>query len=391
MHSIRRGCSAALKTTSRPAYALNCPHRAFSQCSPLRKGSLPSFLEPSSEDLGAALAKLNSKVLLPAQLSPDQRKLVFRPSNTARLEAESVEITLGDVTLPLEHINQRTDTPSRWGTIKTIVDSSETPEDWENVLRMLEGFEDASLHLSPARKCMIIRSLNNAGMQHLVLKALQRADKTGLRLRDEEIVLRVFTGFHEKALDAEWGAAETKKALGYAEQVIDLMEEKTHLGGKPVGPGDLRSNPVVIGALLELAAVRAKKHTEGKDVDGKVKKYAHRIMSAHTQDPSIMETHLSRARASIALNKFKSNHVKASTLNALKSEIISLIPLYIGIKTASQVLGADMPLAREAQTLAKTLLDTFTDAEKKLLGEEKKGFVITLDQFTSELKAAREV
>lgn len=247
---------------------------------------MPQFLEPSSPELSTLLSHLNSKVLLPEHLNKEQQDLVYKKENRARLEAEPITITLGNTTLPLEHIDRNRDQPSRWNTIRDVVKKSETAEDWENVLRMMEGFTEASVHLRPQWHEMIVRRMNQAGQQHLVLKALQRADKTGLKLVTEGVVSAVFKGLHDKAATSSWEKAETEKALSFAEQIVELMEAKEHMGGqrKHRQVEDYRTSPHVICVPAGLAAVRAKKHADGDDKDGKVKKYAGRLMNAISQN-----------------------------------------------------------------------------------------------------------
>ncbi|ORY19181.1 hypothetical protein BCR34DRAFT_595623 [Clohesyomyces aquaticus] len=341
MNSIRRSCQSAL-LNSQPLRPLsNGSRRAFSQCSACYRGSLPQFLEPSTPELATLLSKLNSKILLPAHLNHDQQLLVYKQENKAKLESEPINITLGEVTLPLEHIDRNRDCPSKRKTFKEVVALAETPADWENVLRMVQGFYDAGLEITPDRKEKVIRCLGEAGMHHLILKALQRSGDTGIKIKNgDELLWMVLRQMRLKA-SAEWEKEETKKALSLVEQIMELMENKDHLGGQDVLPGDLRANPLVIALPLELAAVRAKKHTEGQDKDGKVAKYALRLMKALEQDRWV-KTELPKELD--ALNAEKS-------FDALRA-MWRLIPFWNALKTSAAVLGSDMPNAKEARKVA---------------------------------------
>lgn len=242
-------------------------------------GSLPVFLPPSNEDLSALLARTNAKLLLPRHLNHDQQLLVYRERHRTRLEADPIYITLGKVTLPLEHIDRNTDVPDRAKTLHAVLAKSQTPQDWENVLRVVEGFHDAGLRIEDKRYEMVVRKLGEAGMQHLVLKAVQRSSDTGLRLRKEGVTLTVFKTFHDKALRSGWKA--TKSALSMAEQVTELMNDKEHLGRQAPLRGDLRASPFVMAVPLELAAIRAKANPEEKE---KAAVLALRMMKAVHQD-----------------------------------------------------------------------------------------------------------
>ena len=247
-------------------------------------GALPEFLESSSPELASTLARFTSKVLLPEHLTKEQRDLVYKQENRPRLEAEPIEITLGEVTLPLEHIDRNRDRPSRWDTVKQVVEQSKTAEDWENVVRMMEGFHDASVQVKDKWFQKIVRGMNEAGMHHLILKSLQRAGKTGMRLRSDGLVRTVFNTLHERAASSGWDEAETGKMLRLAEQLTELMESDEHLGKVETQKLDPRASPFTISVPLELAAVKAKKYQQGQDADGKVQKLATRLVNALNQD-----------------------------------------------------------------------------------------------------------
>jgi hypothetical protein len=194
-----------------------------------------------------------------------------------------VEITLGDVTLTLEHLN-RNILPNRWRVFRKVVAESESEEDWENVLRCLEGFEEAGLKPRPEWQEMVVRKLNLAGMHHLILKALQRSKATGISLSNRGVLEQVMRALHNKASVADWEQEETMKALKMAKQVVELMENEEHFSSRPqITPtlrGDWRSQPVVIALPTELAAVVAEKYNGDKE---QVKKLANRLVAAIKQ------------------------------------------------------------------------------------------------------------
>lgn len=231
-------------------------------------------------------------MLLPLHLTPEQEKLVYKQANKAKLEAEPVEVTLGDVTLPLEPLD-RNHLPDRFNHVRDILTQSQTRDDWANVVRLLEGFENAGLHVAPRWQAMIIRRLNLAGMQSLVLQALQRVRVTGLHLTDYSILLQVLRGLHDKAAVAGWDQEETTQALRMAKQVVDLMEDKDHHAARRgSAPADHRGDPVVIALPTELTAVLAQRHG-GDSAD--LKKLANRLITALVQ--SNYEVRQSRAWA----------------------------------------------------------------------------------------------
>lgn len=222
-------------------------------------------------------------MLLPSHLTKEQQKLVYSQESRAKLEAEPVEITLGDVTLPLEHLDRNV-LPDRFHTLRAIIKESKTTEDWENVVRCLEGFVEAGILVKGQWQEMVVRRLNMAGMQHLVLKALQRPTATGLRLSNWGLLSQVLRTVHDKAAQANWEEEETTKALRMAKQVVELMESEEHCGRTFANPrpgqGDWRGHPVVIALPTEMAAVLAEKYGGDKE---EVKKLANRLVTAIKQ------------------------------------------------------------------------------------------------------------
>lgn len=222
--------------------------------------------------------------MLPEHLSREQQKLVYKQKSRAKLETEPVEVTIGDVTLPLEHIDRNV-RPSRWESLREVVRQSETTADWENVVRVLEGFHSAGIAIKPEWQDFVVRKLIENGHHNLVLKALQRVKATGLRLSNYNVTKRVLKGAHERAALSDWEKVETVKALRYAKQIVELMEEEEHHGvvarGKMVVENDWRSKPYVIAVPTELAAEVAQKH--GGDVET-VKPFANRLVNALKQD-----------------------------------------------------------------------------------------------------------
>lgn len=236
------------------------------------------FLEASSPELSQLLATLNARVLLPKHLTPEQEWLVYKPENRPKLEQEPIDITLGDVTLPLEHLDRNKDIPAYRVHLRNIIKASKTPDDWENVVRALEGYTNAGLDLSPDQQTMVVRHLAQAGLQHQILKLVQRANATGLHLRNFGLVLMILRSVRDKAWQAGWAKDDLKKALSLAEQLVELMENKEHLPA--ARQEDYRTHPAVVAVPLEMAAELSYRHEADS---AKVKRYASRLMNALKQ------------------------------------------------------------------------------------------------------------
>lgn len=356
MNVSQRCCKSALRNGVLSCWSANASARAFSLSAFRQKtGGLPVFQESTSPELSAALATLNSKILLPAHLNPDQQQLIYRKKNASRLENEPIYVQIGDVEMPLEHIDRIKDVPSRWTVLKQVIELSKDQKDWENVVKMLEGFHLAGIHFKTRHLLKFIRRANEAGMQHIVLRALQQVKTTGLSLKSPEVLEAVLIGIHNMASRSGWEAGSTKKALGFAEQVMELMEKPEHLGTSFAKFGDPRASPLVIAVPLELAAARAAKHLDGKDKDGKVKMYAVRLMASFKQDNFLKASLPGLLSADLKTSEdmsFKSKRARSSDYNSLKHKISAWIPVWYGLRIASlEVLGEDMPMPKDAQSV----------------------------------------
>ena len=145
------------------------------------------------------------------------------------------------------------------------------------------------------------------------------------------------------------------------------MDDNRHLGKKNVTIGDIRASPYTIAIPLELAAVRAKRHTDGQDTDGKVALYASRFMQATQQDDfltKVLPDHLARISAPIEAKPklFQT----AQSVVMLKGGIQAMIPIWIAVKTARQVLRKDMPLDSDAQKMEEEMTAALKAAEQSL-------------------------
>lgn len=348
-------------------------------------GGLPVFLEPSSPELSTLLATINSKVLLVEHLTRDQQRLVFKEKSRAKLEVEPVQVTIGDVTLPLEFID-RTYRPPRWDSLKSVINQSETTADWENVVRLVEGFHSAGVDIKPHWQDLVVRKLIESGHQNLVLKALQRVKATGLRLSNEKVTVRVMKSAHDRAVESDWDAEETTKALRFARQVVELMEDKQHHAVASTKSArrpqtDWRGKPFVAAVPTELAAIIAQKH-EG-DVE-LVKTLVNRLVNVLKQETVATQPQSSLGQEAVQAQNsidrvaafatkteadFQNKIDQREALNAYCEGLVESLVVWNALKTSRAVLGADMPLAAEAaeyEARLKKVLDESVEAVPRL-------------------------
>jgi len=203
----------------------------------------------------------------------------------------------------------------------------ETKEDFENVPRLLEGLRNARAKLEPLFAEKVAKALGQKGQQSVILECARRGEKTGFQLKDDRLVRQILWFFHDKAVKADFENVETAKALKWSEQLFELLE----LSGNKVsekGAAVPKIQAHNIGVLLSLAAKNAQ---DGKDVDGKVEKYAKRLLAT---DLNIAEPETPRANSLWLAQTF---------------------PLVFGIKNAVEILGSNSTTGQQLQSAGNQL------------------------------------
>ena len=245
----------------------------------METGAVPSFMESSSPELDDILSRFRSKVFLPAHLSKQHKDLIYRSRHQKLLSTEPVSVNISGEDFRLEHIDRTKDIPDTVRGIWKAISLMQNKNDWDNLAPLLEGLKDAKKELKPWFWSKLIRTAGRAGRLDIVLELARRSSSTGFVLREPTIVAELMWWIQYKATNNNWTEKQTKQALTWAEMVIVLLEDPKHSGNKAIlGDSDPRTLPEVIGVLLQLSSIRAARHLDGKDEDGKVAEYAERLI-----------------------------------------------------------------------------------------------------------------
>jgi len=122
-----------------------------------------------------------------------------------------------------------------------------------------------------------------------------------------------------KGITSEWDREQTSKALSWSEMIMEMLEDpKHHASAGGVTPN--RHRPENNGILVQLAAVRAEKHLDGKDIDGRVERWARKLLSGYS-------------KWNVEIDGTKRE--RASKCNQWVCE---LVPVLHGLKVAQRVL-----------------------------------------------------
>ena len=189
-------------------------------------------------------------------------------------------MTIGEEDIPLQWIDRRSEIPNRSKLFNKIVKLMKTGEksDWNNLPALLAGMKKAKKEPNDRQLGKIVRLAVNSGRFGTILQCLHQAHNTGMTLKKPEVLSNVIWGLHQIAQDDSWSEAATSKAIRDANEVAMQLEDEEHGTGKSVVRGDPRRRPEVLSVFLELSAVYAWKFQDKKDVDGKVRAYAERLL-----------------------------------------------------------------------------------------------------------------
>jgi len=306
--------------------------RTFSSSSTRQKhGAVPTFTEVSSPELQDLFTKLRERVFLPAHVAQPQRDLIFKGKHKKSLEVEPVTAIVAGEEFTLKYLDPLTDVPGKYKSFNKALALMKDKRDWNNVPNLLQGLKTAKFRIGGDARMRLLRKAGRAERQDVILECLRRADETGMTLKEPDFVVQVFFWMRQKAYLSDWDAEETKKALHWAEMVKDMMAEPKHQPA--AGSNSLANLLEVNGILLELAAIRASKYQDGKDVDGKVEKYATDLLA------SPRDFHVRRQNKSGGENFWLSTNV----------------PVVHGSKLAQAVLGVTSELSSRLKTLGEEL------------------------------------
>ncbi|KAK5120812.1 hypothetical protein LTR85_005879 [Meristemomyces frigidus] len=241
---------------------------------------IPTFNEASTPELNDVLASMRNKHFTPAYLHASERRLIFGTKNKQTLADNPQTVTIGDEEVELQWMDRRKEIPNRTKLFHKAIDLMAAGEgkDWNNLPNLLAGLKHAGAKAEEKMMGKAVRKAVSAGRIGAIVQCLQQGEYTGMTLDIDEVLENVIWGLHVTAQREGWSEEGVLKALKAANQVGLLLETEEHGGGRHLREHDPRRRPEVLGAFLELAAVYAYKFQGAKDVDGKVKTYADRLL-----------------------------------------------------------------------------------------------------------------
>ena len=293
-----------------------------------------------------------SKVFLPSHLVKPQQALIYKKKNHHLLTGEEpVTVSVGSeihTLVPLDHLR---DEPNTKKSFQQILALMQAPADWQNIVGFLEGLRIARRTVSLAMMQKLVRKANEMGRQGTVMEILRGVERTGVVLRDVDLVREIMIGAVMRAQKAGWdNEAVIEKALKYAEGVVELCEDPRHTEGRRITAEDPRARPEVLGIAVLLASVKAVRFHESRDEDGKVKRDAERMMRLWGN---------------------RGLRINGDDLHSANHLLVTWSPVWHGMRMALECMGEGSDLASQLQDAMTQDLEPFLQKAKDILTAKK--------------------
>lgn len=281
---------------------------------------------------------------------------------------EAVTARISGEDFQLKHINKVKDLPNTRKAFFQAVDLMKEKKDWDQVPVLLQGLKNAGSSLKMEWLLILIRKAAVAGRMDVMIECARRVDATGFRLNDPELMSALMWGIQCKAITSEFDTKETKKALAWAEMLLVIMEEDKHAGRRVILKSDPRRRLEVVGALLQLAAVRAIRHLDSKDEHGMVEKYAERALVASLGlEPPLDDEQTLDSQTTAGEQAAKDSRIRL--LIERNAWLRSAVPILHGMKVAQPILDLASPVTGELKAKADAL-EAIVNSQRELLLKE---------------------
>ncbi|KAG6011189.1 hypothetical protein E4U54_008227 [Claviceps lovelessii] len=230
-------------------------HRTFS--STASNAVRAVFTETDNAELNSILQSIQNTIILPAHLPEKQREIVFDPKKRSFLEQNPIVIELDGLEHKFSPIDRFKGIDNSKKALAKALNNMHSADDWANLSTLLAGFKKARIKLKPTHWGKIVRLAGIRGHVYAIIECAKQSDKTGLFLKNPEVVLRVLAFVNDKISNSSGAAAESKQALTWVEMVLDLLQRPEHAMPAQQTRERLHYSPLVRGLVLYARASAA--------------------------------------------------------------------------------------------------------------------------------------
>lgn len=218
--------------------------------------------------------------------------------------------------VPLDHL---LDEPKTDLSVSRVLDlMGEAGDDaWQNLPEFLMGLKSAKRKLKDFHMEKIVRRACLAKKEGLMKQCCMRVEDTGVGLWDIGIVRELMWAALRRAYDGRWEKDALRRGLKFAEDVWLLLQDPRHQTPDGKRLVDPMRRPEVVGVLLQLQAANTAALGGGREETEKLQKYVKILLAVwdHTE------------------------FGRPKDWNDANLKLMMWTPLWLGMKTARQVLG----------------------------------------------------
>ena len=285
---------------------------------------LPEFSPTASKNLDHLLQTFRDKIFLPANLSHDQKKIVYQRKNWALITNpdEPATARLGDEVVQLKPLDRTKDEPNTRRSFLQVLKLMRETGDWRNLFGFLEGLRVAKRTIKGDQVARMMRWLLESGKHPEVLEILERVEENGISVWEPQVAREIMWGAWKKVSRLGWSKTAITNGTRYAEDVWNLMSGPKH--SKNSIPDGLNTHPTwrpeLLGVLLQLHAAKAVANEKDADARLQTEKYAGLLLTTWNG----MEL-----------------DVEESNWNDWNHKMCIWAPVWHGMKLARNVLGSE--------------------------------------------------
>ncbi|KAF4457580.1 hypothetical protein F53441_630 [Fusarium austroafricanum] len=208
------------------------------------------FSETKNAQLNEVLTEIQEKIILPAHLPENARKLVFNPEKSDFIQRNPVTIELDGLEHTFKTIDRFKDVPNSKKAFAESTKLMNTKEEWENLGTLLAGYRKAGIKLEDWHANVVTRRACFAGQHYAVIECAQQVEKTGFRLDRDSTVITLLSFINGKIISPKGEKNETEQALKWTQMVWDLIQRPDHLIKHAQPRQQPHMNPIVRGLIL---------------------------------------------------------------------------------------------------------------------------------------------
>jgi len=238
-----------------------------------------------------------------------------------------------------------------------------TGKDWSNLPILMAGLRKARKSDWWADSVWMAREASAAGQLPVVMRCIEQADQTGWYLGNTRLVVQLLTVILQDAIASGYDKAAIEKALRQAERVLELLEDPKQKAVIEAGDSisdkvarrleqmdepsptsaqqnttdvhiPLHRDPLILAHVLNLAAIRAIRHQDGQDGDGKVEKYARLVTRVWPADKTPLNLY--------PAIRYKVNRDYRFLTGAGTTYFNAVFPALNGLESAAQLVDPEL-------------------------------------------------